>query len=207
MTEPGEDPSSDPAVPVGEGGGTSTRRYEWMKHIGVHLTTALIALVAGLGGSVIGAITAYNAATGTEVAKEVADRDTARRAKSGEVYLAYLDAANRYALATQKMANDWTKATKDPNASADFSADLDPWKTARSNFQGEVNQVYVYGSQDAWDAHQKVAATLPPSVGMESANDIVKVITGFNFSAFGIAYQGFLAVFCREVPAVPKANC
>lgn len=36
--------------------------------------------------------------------------------------------------------------------------------TPRARFQEQTNEIYVYGSDDAWKAHQDVAKTLPPAL-------------------------------------------
>jgi hypothetical protein len=207
VTEPPEETLSDSSSPRVSTDLLATR-HNRLKDIGVPLIVAMVALLSGIAGSIIGGAFAYNAATGTEVAHEAADKDAAQRSKRADVYLAYLDAANKYALASQALANDVALIAKqDLSGNVGLANDFGPWKTARSNYQGEVNQVYVYGSDNAWQTLQAVAATLPAAVGPDDLSTFEQAINNYKWPAFNKAYGDFLAVFCREVPASPRGNC
>jgi hypothetical protein len=199
----GESPESDRADNAPQVG----RLSQILKEVWLPLLIATLAFIAGIGGSVIGGAYAYKSATSTETAQEAASRDAATQTRRGEVYLAYLDAANTYALASQKLSDDTKRIGKGTTAQENYDNDYGPWQTARSSYQGEVNQVYVYGSDAAWAAHQKVAATLPLALGPDNVGEFTQALYGVKWQQFNAAYDNFLSVFCKEVPAEPRSGC
>ncbi|MFK0002671.1 hypothetical protein [Paenarthrobacter sp. NPDC090522] len=125
-----------------------------------------------------------------------ADDQKAREQKE-TTYREYLDAAVGYRAA----ASDLFARTAPSDVSGAFSA----FMTARSRFQKQANEVYVYGSDDAWKAHVDVAGTLPPALSDAPLN--FKASDLSNETAFTAAYQEFLAVRCREVAAKARTGC
>jgi hypothetical protein len=198
---------SDPPESDRTAGTSELGHPKKFKDVWLPLLVAALAFVAGIGGSAIGGAYAYKAATSTETAQATASRDAATQSKRGEVYLAYLDTANTYALASQKLSDDTRRIGKGTTAQQNYDNDYGPWQTARSKYQGEVNQVYVYGSNAAWAAHRQVAATLPLALGPDNVGEFTQALYGVDWKQFNAAYGDFLSVFCKEVPAEPRSGC
>lgn len=128
-----------------------------------------------------------------------ADGVAQRRQLSADKYLALLDAADDYQLTTERLLAEGGEVVRDGtelNALPVGNA----WLTARHEFQGALNEVYVYGSSDGWDAAGNLAATLPNSV----ANDFEFEQPSPDYSS---RYIALLAVLCREAVAEPRADC
>ncbi len=170
----------------------------WNRH-GAVVLAALVAAAAALGGNAIGASGAYNAAVAQQEAGAAAAAEREVRTKRGEVYAAYLGAANQYVIENSKMIRELESSEANPDNLN--PAVLNSWLSARSDYQGEINRVYVYGSDRAWELHRDLAAALPPALGSEI--EFKKV----NDHAFTTAYQEFQKVVCLEVPAIPRRGC
>ena len=80
---------------------------------------------------------------------------------------------------------------------------MDAFERARYDYQGAINDVYVYGSEAAWEANRKVGRVLPAALG----NVENRVIARPDAEAFRAAYNDFLDVFCREAVAEPRTGC
>jgi hypothetical protein len=84
-------------------------------------------------------------------------------------------------------------------------ANFNRFIAARTAYQGQINEVYVYGSDKAWSGHQAVAKTLPPSLGGSELPNIGGRQP--DQVAFPKAFSEFLDVRCTEVTALPRNNC
>jgi hypothetical protein len=165
----------------------------------------LVAALTGIVGLLGGALGSYASLQGTE--KQIraeADRqvlqakgqriDEARK-KRATVYAEYLDDANAYSVSVNAIIDDaLSKSAKVP------ADDVNKWMTARNKYQGGINQLYIYGSDAAWKAHELLASTMPSSLGKLT-------IAPIDQSKFLAAYRGFQQVMCREVPAEPRDDC
>lgn len=135
--------------------------------------------------------------------ERLASEDRDRRTK---VYKAFLDTSNDYANATYQVVREC--ASTDPAVTrrclqqritgADFTA-------RRNAFQGAINDISVYGSQDAWSTAQDLAGTLPPSVGNSPFTDPDTVIDRMiidqrNYTSW---YRLFLLHMRGELQATP----
>lgn len=159
---------------------------------------ALLAGAIGAGSAVIGATVSSDSSL--KIAQEQMQSAAQQKARDQRevTYREYLDAANGYHIAA---TNLFAKQAPD-----DVDAALKDFMLNRSNFQKHVNEVYVYGSDDAWVAHQAIAKTLPPALGG---------LVGKQFgpsqvsdeAIFSAAYNGFLSVRCREVAAQARSGC
>lgn len=159
---------------------------------------ALLAGAIGAGSAVIGATVSSDASL--KIAQEQLQSAAQQKAREQRevTYREYLDAANEYHIVATNLY-----AKPAPN---DVNAALTVFMSTRSKFQKHVNEVYVYGSDDAWAAHQTIAKALPPALGGP---------TGKHFNAsqvsdeatFSAAYNGFLSVRCREVAAQARSGC
>ncbi|MDJ0458596.1 hypothetical protein PUN71_015435 [Arthrobacter sp. NQ7] len=175
-----------------------TRRNLFEKH--PVITQGIVALAAGFIGASAGLLGAKLQADASEgVAQRQLQEAAQKQAREQRdvTYREYLDAANGYHVAATTLFAR--------TAPQDVNAALTSFMTARSKFQTETNEVYVYGTDEAWRAHQRLASTLPPSLGDSSqkfsASDVSDEAT------FAAAYNGFLAVRCREVAAQSRPGC
>lgn len=114
-------------------------------------------------------------------------------------YKEYLNAANRYFYAWNSLATAKKPVLVD--SAAEYVVEF---MSARTAYQSQVNEVFVYGSDDAWSAHQDMARTLPRSVAGSQLPDPATVP---DTKAFGAAFSAFLDVRCREVTALSRSSC
>jgi hypothetical protein len=176
--------------------GTPPELDLWLVGLGVGLLT----IAAGVYGSNVAAETSLRT-TRMQIDAEAQQKQREQREQRELSYRAYLDSANEYWQAARAIFG-----RPAPETPQEIQAALTKFVTARSKFQGQVNEISVYGSDEAWSAHQKVAATLPKSLGLPE---------GKNFSAeevadeatFTTAYTNFLAVRCREVVQPSRRGC
>ncbi|BCW58515.1 hypothetical protein [Arthrobacter sp. StoSoilB20] len=184
------------------GDSVDERKHWWERH--PNLTSGLVGLGVGLltiTAGVYGSNTAAETSVKTTRMQIDAEAQQKQREQREHSYRAYLDSANEYWLAARAIFGKPA-----PETSQEIQAAFTKFVTARSKFQGQVNEISVYGSDEAWSAHQKVAATLPKSLGLPE---------GKNFSAeevadeatFTTAYTNFLAVRCREVVQPSRSGC
>lgn len=115
-------------------------------------------------------------------------------------YKDYLNAANRYFYAWNSLASAPKPVPVDTVATK-----MVELLNARYEYQGQVNEVFVYGSQEAWTAHEGVARTLPPSVAGSTLPDFTTAKP--DPAAFGTAFDALLEVRCKEVTAALKKSC
>ncbi|UWD79348.1 hypothetical protein [Curtobacterium flaccumfaciens] len=69
---------------------------------------------------------------------------------------------------------------------------LNAFRTARYDFRGDINDVFVYGSSNAQAEADRVVETLPDTTGQE--RDFL-----FDTEVYGHAYREFLLLFRAEV--------
>jgi hypothetical protein len=162
---------------------------------GIGLIAAVVTLFAAMWGASIGAEAAVKAADMQNQAEDMR-RSQDRR---DVAYKDYLNAANRYFYAWDDLAS-----TPKPVPVETVAAKMPELLKARYEYQGQINEVFVYGSGEAWSAHENVARTLPSAV---AGSDIPDFRGQPNNAAFGAAFNAFLEVRCREVTALPRSSC
>lgn len=158
---------------------------------------AFIAAVSALVGAAVGAVASIWIAH-VQINEQ---RATEAREKKAQVYSDYLNAADNYSVATGRLTGELKKSTQADRDKITLNTPaIKNYLDARSTYQDQVNLVYVYGSDEAWKRHRKMAAVLPPS--LQSPD--IEVVDSTKFLA---AYQGFQEIFCEEVPAQPRDGC
>lgn len=158
---------------------------------------ALLAGAIGAGSAVIGATVSSNASLKIAQEQLQSTADQKARDQREVTYREYLDAANGYrTAATNLFAN--TAPSNVNEAATSFMA-------ARAKFQKQTNEVYVYGSDEAWKAHQTLASTLPPALSDSTMKFTASAVS--DQATFTAAYRGFLAVRCQEVAAQARSGC
>ncbi|WP_330355384.1 hypothetical protein [Streptomyces chartreusis] len=164
---------------------------------------ALLGLAVAFAGALIGGFFSYWGAwqqARTQIEAQAAQNHEEQkkedREKKAEVYEGFLNASDTYAIETHEIITD----CKDKKCSPDW----DKWQTARSEYQGALNHVWVYGSDAAVSQTGLVSASLPASLWVPSSDTLS---LRFNSEEFTVAYQGFQALMCEELPAQPRAGC
>lgn len=170
---------------------------------------AALTLLSGYIGAKLGADTAL------EISRNEAKAESLQRSqeKRQKVYNGYLDAANQYSAATHrlsavyrdslgKLADGRNKANESMPHLVDAQ---NKFNAARSAYQDAVNDVYVFGSDKAWQEHKEMASLLPQS--LRSSEVLLPPPPVPDSEAFIKAYQGFNEVVCLEVAPVARAGC
>lgn len=165
-------------------------------------------ILIGLTGIVLGAaiaggfssLAAWQQTRSTERVQEsqtLEERRSEDREKRAEVYSVFLHSADEFAAETSNAISSCTK--KNP---CEF--DWQAWDEARSAYQGSINSVYVYGSDDAVRASRAVSASLPSSIWKPPP---ASPHLEFEAEQFSAAYRGFQSTMCQELPAIPRDSC
>jgi xanthosine utilization system XapX-like protein len=164
------------------------------------------ASLLALAGVIVGAQIASDATREAALIQGEMTVASDHREKIGQVYAAYLDAANNYSVATEGVLDAFeglddvaNQASEDPVVAQELAA----FEDARHAYQGAINDLYVYGSDVAWAAHTSVAVALPPALGVVEGRSIERV----DRAEFTSAYRDFQKAFCREATAEPREGC
>ncbi|MFI5709797.1 hypothetical protein [Kribbella sp. NPDC051620] len=156
---------------------------------------ALLALL-GVGGTVAGAAIGAGSASKTTSQQQGEERDREAREKRGQVYADYLSATALYQAGLERLQQ--SKAQGDA-AETEFRALVVLYQT----FVNKADLVFIYGSDDAWEAHLMIRSAIPEVMG-GPAGGISGPVGMENYNS---AYNSFQAVFCREASARPRAGC
>ncbi|MEV7655641.1 hypothetical protein AB0O39_15850 [Streptomyces anulatus] len=187
-----DDSASTQASNGASASGTHDERRLIMLGFGV----ALIGAIIGGGFSYLGAWHQSRTQLEAQGAQGREDRKKEDREKRAEVYEGFLGAADVFAVKTNEIVTD----CKDGKCSPDWHA----WQTSRAEYQGALNQVWVYGSDKAVAQTSRVSAALPKSLWEPNADELHLTFESANFRA---TYQGFQSLMCRELPAIPRTAC
>ncbi|TDW98498.1 hypothetical protein [Kribbella sp. VKM Ac-2566] len=169
---------------------------------------AKVALVAGLGGSLIGAVVVLAGILVTHVdvnqQQSVAveeDHSAEARDKRSQIYPAYLHAAAAYRDATHStwLAVQLRQQTGAPYAT--LYPTLKTFEEARRSYQDQRTLLAMYGSDRAWTAQRDMAASLLPAYGK------VKVEADADYDRFDRGYRAFLGEFCKDVNPEIEPDC
>ncbi len=165
-------------------------------------------ILIGLTGIVLGAaiaggfssLAAWQQTRSTEQVQESQTLEEHRsedREKRAEVYSDFLHSSDKFAVETSNTISNCAK--KNP-----CKFDWRAWDEARSAYQGSVNSVYVYGSDDAVRASRAVSASLPSSIWEPPP---ASPHLEFKAEQFRTAYREFQLTMCHELPAIPRDSC
>jgi hypothetical protein len=163
----------------------------------------LFGFVGALLGALVGGLLSYlgsyqqvKAQLETQASQMLEDQKKEQREKRGKVYEEFMKAANDFAVETSQIITD----CKDGKCSPKWG----DWYNARAEYQVAVNHVWVFGSDAAVIQGKRVSSTLPASLWDPESNELR---LKFESARFNIAYQGFQAVMCSELPAQPRSGC
>lgn len=158
---------------------------------------AAIAAISALVGAAVGA----GASIWIAHVQIDEQRTTEAREKKARVYSDYLNAADNFSVATWRLTEELEKSAQAERDKFTVNTPaIKKFVDARSKYQDQINLVYVYGSDEAWKRHRKMAGVLPPSLDSFE-------IEAVDSTKFLAAYQGFQEIFCEEVPAQPRDGC
>lgn len=167
----------------------------WERH--PTLTAGLISLLAALVAGAIGFLGAQvGAQTSLNVAKIEAEAEDNRIAQDRRdvVYKGFLDAANTYFYAWDSIEN----------AESLLPLETEKLRTARFEYRGHLNEVYVHGSEAGWAAAKKVNSVLPPSAVY---SPIHPATYRADPVAFQEAFKELLDIRCGEATPVLRNGC
>ncbi|KRF04695.1 hypothetical protein ASH00_13895 [Arthrobacter sp. Soil782] len=156
--------------------------------------TGAVAVISALLAAVVGPMITANA-----------DREAERRQQVSEHYSTYLEAANAYFVASQFFVGSLeTMQVQDESEQIRrMQPAAQAVEQARIDYHAAANNVYAFGSEEAWLAHEQVLATLPEKPEYAQA----RTIDPGEPDEFLGAHNIFLAVFCKEAVATPRTNC
>lgn len=165
------------------------------------LFVPLVAIVAAIAGGAVSCQATTSATNATLAAQQ--DRD--RAAIRGELYQDYIDAANEYYLESAD-ASEAIADIPDSKLNADLP-EVQSWLSARHDFQGEINRMYIQASDEALDLARDLAAFMPPSVGGPDQGDLEELKAFSTTPLFTEAYSGFLDQTCLEIRVDDDQSC
>jgi hypothetical protein len=165
----------------------------------LEIIVATIGVVAALAGAATGGATSYL----VQRNQFTEDKASEARVKRAGVYAAYLRAANDGASEADGAYDRLAAQCRGPSRCSGVTlARGRELAKARVAYQGALNDVYVYGTDEAWRLTKRLSATMPPTLGFQTLQ-----IKRVNRAAFASAYSAFLARICDEVPARPRPGC
>lgn len=126
---------------------------------------ALVVAVIGPAGVLAGTIVGGHFATEAQEQRLDADRAAEARTKRERTYARFLRAGDRYAVETDAAIADCSRRAEKAPPSGRFECTLDELTPARLAYQGAINRLYVYGSDDAIEAEGGNLS--PPAVVVE----------------------------------------
>ncbi|MGQ4712323.1 hypothetical protein ACUN22_01420 [Streptomyces anulatus] len=196
LNTPAGSDDDDSASTHASNGASASGTHDERRLIMLGFGVALIGAIIGGGFSYLGAWHQSRTQLEAQEAQGREDRKKEDREKRAEVYEDFLGAADVFAVKTNGIITD----CKDGKCSPNWHA----WQTSRAEYQGALNQVWVYGSDQAVTQTGRVSAALPKSLWEPSADELHLTFESANFRA---AYQGFQSLMCRELPASPRTAC
>lgn len=176
----------------------SRRRSTKKKRWGIELSVAAM----GVLGAVLGGALSNVAGLLTQSASDQHADVAQVRTKRTDVYFAYLGSADTFETDTGDLINAYA-ANRSVKGYTLPQSLIDKFNNDRSTYQGEINQLYVFGSDAAWVAHQKISADLPTSLPV--AIEPLKI--NYDPEQFNIDYDSFLRIVCVEVNSDPRTGC
>lgn len=190
------------------------------------LVIAAIGFIGALGGALIGGVIAIT----VERDQFAQQRLTTARDKRAQVYAQFLSTSNNLAI-DQTTATDCVRALKragsTPRAArltaayvvcdvssrnqlrAAVRADFGQVLNSRAAYQGAINAVYLYGSDQAVTASHAVSATLPPTLpaALTVVGSLASPAFVVSFRRFEAAWINFEGLTCREAAPQPARHC
>jgi hypothetical protein len=167
-------------------------------------------LIGSLVGSLVGAKISADATIGGVETQISASSDKERREKVSQVYSDYLKAVDAYVSATNFLRSPGIlEPVPIPTASGGVGIRVqensyDRYETARSNMQGRINDLYAFGTPEAWEVNLLLQATLPQLFAPGRTS--IEALT-YDTKAYEAAYLKFTRIYCREVASDSKPHC
>ena len=176
---------------------------DWGDTLGHPLITALISALVGAGSALfVGGIGAI-VTTQTVQQQLQAEKEKEHREKTPAVYSSYLDAAVRYRTAQMNFAvytrQRGLQGTDGASARAQSLSDptakglLMSRDAAATTSESAVNSLAVYGSDEAWGIHRRIADKLSPGTVVDADGD------GVDETSFDNYIDDMRIEFCETV--------
>jgi hypothetical protein len=177
------------------------------------LSVAVLSVAGATGGAYLGSRATI--ITSREAAREA--RLAESRTKRANVYSRFLDAAESFSFKTEAVTSAIRhsvtragsvkaacKQRRRGTACGVRRSLFNRQDDARADFQGALNDVYIYGSRRGVRAARRVAAALPPSVYNPDERIALDDIKQGKFAA---GYSAVLDTMCAEVSPDPRPTC
>lgn len=186
-----------------EAGKERERNWREQRHSGdslwIKVGVPLLIGLAAAGAAYFGAQSGANATLEAQEQQLTAQQNQTVRTQREQVYEQYLKSADAYEVASSERYSQCAGDTTCP-------VNVAGWQSARFNYQGALNAVYVYGSNEAVRYTLLISAAMPPSLGIPS--NYGNVAPGkVNEDLFVSAFQGFQRMMCLEVNPDPQDAC
>jgi hypothetical protein len=150
----------------------------------------LIGVGGALCGSVIGGFVSIRS-----VRDQIREERFAEvRSRRADAYPRLLDAATRMARTQLIVFRRGSRCR--PNPCLSEVRRLEP---SSESYARAANEVFVYGSDEAFNAERRIAQQLWPAADVSTQ--------GLDQAAFDRAYVAFQRVMCRELSADPRPGC
>ncbi|MBC6451720.1 hypothetical protein [Actinokineospora xionganensis] len=168
------------------------------------LTSFLVAIIAG-GATLVA--TGQANEKDRDIRRDTVEqslREEARR-KRETVYARFAETSNRYNVATSlilKKCPGLEGATKSPTT--EDCPTSEPFNQARYEFQGTINDIYLFGTPEAQRAARRISDHLPAGIESKLRDDPIRASDPKGFSD---RYAEFLTVACRDVRIDPGQPC
>ncbi|UGQ39391.1 hypothetical protein [Rhodococcus aetherivorans] len=163
---------------------------------------SLIVASAGYAGAYYSANKAVEAAIHAEHLRQNAELGKETREKRAEVYAVFLQVVDIYSTALIGGNEEMLMQTTAGGASGTSA----PYLGVKSETQLKQaeNQVYIYGSDDAWINADRLYSFLI------AEKDAIVVSGGqevFDVDEYLLLYKRFRSVFCAEASSLPRSTC
>jgi hypothetical protein len=175
----------------------------------LQLTVALVGVAGALFGSLIGG----TVAVAVQYLQFEQDEDAEARAVRAKAYADFLDSANAVAASVTAMRACLPELLELPEKETTLSAShpcaraYNTLVNDRYEFQGAINDVYIYGSDDAVQAANRVSELLPARFRADEEDGYGPRIDPISWPDFDRAYIAFQTEMCREVSVRPRKAC
>ncbi|WP_224025305.1 hypothetical protein [Arthrobacter sp. NicSoilC5] len=194
-------PQTKGKVPQATQQGNSTK--QWIGNLSNPLLIALISALVGASSALLVAGIGAVVTTQTVQQQLQAEKEKEHREKTPAVYTSYLDSAKRYRAAQMNLATySRSRGIQNPDSTQGRAMSLsDPAvkdlllarDAAATDYESAIDNLAVYGSDEAWNIHKKIAAGLTPSKVIDADGD------GVDETGFGNYMDDLRIEFCETV--------
>lgn len=190
------------------------RRFVLLLSSGITILVTLIAAAATLLGAAMNTQGAIQVALLEQQAAAKAAKSDEARARRANIYGTFLKFSNDvfilkediYSQNAEELVETYPDGVGGEGVVIELS-DSGELLTAVEGFQSHLNLVYVYGSDEAWDAAKRIFVLLFPLAREDLRIDTQLQVSNIDDEEFSLAYYQFLNVICNEASAQPRQGC